>query len=149
VNRLLSALALCACLCFSWPLRSLGQAGSGEPLAGTERLTMEGDIAAQMVAGIDKFLLREIELSVGRREQHWKRDFSSPEAYNKSIEPNRQRLAKILGVVDERVPFDAPELVATTKQSAIVGKGENYEIFAVRWPALRQVHGEGLLLVPK
>ena len=30
-----------------------------------------------------------------------------------------------------------------------IGRGENYEIFAVRWPAVRQVHGEGLLLVPK
>ena len=121
----------------------------GEPLAGTKPLTMEGDLAAQMVAGVDKFLLRELELSVERREKHWKRDFSSPEAYNKSIEPNRKRLAKILGVVDERVKFDAPELIATTKQSALVGKGENYEIFAVRWPAVRGVHGEGLLLVPK
>jgi dienelactone hydrolase len=116
---------------------------------------MEGDIAAQMVAGIDKFLLREIDLSVERRAKHWKRDFSSPEAYNKSIEPNRQRLAKILGIVDERVKFDAPELVATVARRVsegtpgLVGKGENYEIFAVRWPAVRQVHGEGLLLVPK
>ena len=134
---------------FRGPSPALPSRKSGEPLPGTEPLTMEGDIAAQMVAGIDKFLLREIDLSVERREKHWKRDFSSPEAYNKSIEPNRQRLAKILGVVDERVPFDAPELVGTTKQSALVGSGENYEIFAVRWPAVREVHGEGLLLVPK
>ena len=38
----------------------------------------------------------------------------------------------------------------TTQRSApLVGSGENYEIFAVRWPAVRHVHGEGLLLVPK
>src|SRR5439155_21469848 len=43
---------------------------------------------------------------------------------------------------------DAPELVATTSQPALVGKGDNYEIFAVRWPAFGDVHGEGLLLVP-
>jgi dienelactone hydrolase len=122
---------------------------SGPPLDGTQPLTMEGDIAAAMVAGIDKFLLREIDFSINRREEFWNRDFSSPEAYNKSIEPNRQRLKKILGVVDERVPFDAPEMVGTTKQSALVARSENYEIFAVRWPAVRQVHGEGLLLVPK
>src|SRR5262245_4243009 len=122
---------------------------SGPPLEATQPLTMEGDIAAAMVAGVDKFLLREIEVSVERREKFWKRDFSSPEAYNKSIEPNRQRLKKILGVVDERVPFDAPELIATAGKSALVGRGENYEIFAVRWPAIREVHGEGLLLVPK
>src|SRR5213079_286658 len=109
----------------------------------------EGDIAAQMVAGIDKFLLREIDLSVERREKYWKRDFSSPEAYNKSIEPNRQRLKKILGVVDERVPFDALEMVATTDNGALIGKAKYYDIYAVRWPVIRNVHGEGLLLVPK
>jgi dienelactone hydrolase len=148
-GRPLFLLLSCAlCLSRSFPCPAQNQV-SGPPLAGTQPLTMEGDIAAQMVAGIDKFLLREIELSVERREKFWKRDFSSAEAYNKSIEPNRQRLKKILGVVDERVPFDAPELVGTTKQSALVGRGENYEIFAVRWPAVRQVHGEGLLLVPK
>jgi dienelactone hydrolase len=109
---------------------------------------MKGDIAAQLVEGVDKFLLRETDKSVERRARHWKRDFSSPEAYNKSIEPNRKRLAHILGIRDPRVPFDAPELVATTSQPALVGKGENFEIFAVRWPAFGDVHGEGLLLVP-
>src|SRR5881409_2584562 len=107
----------------------------GPPLPGTKPLTMDGDIASQLVDGVDKFLLREIDKSVERRARHWKRDFSSPEAYNKSIEPNRKRLAHILGIRDPRVPFDAPELIATTSQPALVGKGENYEIFAVRWPA--------------
>jgi dienelactone hydrolase len=120
----------------------------GEPLPGTQKLTMEGDIAAQLVAGVDRFLLREIDKSVERRAKFWKRDFSSAEAYNKSIEPNRKRLAHILGVRDPRVPFDAPELVSTTAQPALVGKGEGYEVFAVRWPAFGDVHGEGLLLVP-
>src|SRR5438046_10740054 len=112
---------ICLVSCFLLRAIALGQQKvSGPPLEGTQALTMEGDIAAQMVAGIDKFLLREIELSVERREKFWKRDFSSPEAYNKSIEPNRQRLKQILGGIDERVPFDAPELVGTTKQSAFV-----------------------------
>jgi dienelactone hydrolase len=119
-----------------------------QTLPNTKPLAMQGDIAAQLVEGVDKFLLREIDKSVERRARHWKRDFSSPEAYNKSIEPNRKRLAHILGIRDPRVPFDAPELVATTSQPALVGKGDNYEIFAIRWPAFGDVHGEGLLLVP-
>src|SRR5207248_11577850 len=123
-------------------------AATHEPLEGTKPLTMEGDIASQLVAGVDRFLLRKIEESVERRARHWKRDFSSAEAYNKSIEPNRKRLAHILGVRDPRVPFDAPELVATTSQPALVGRGTNYEVLAVRWPAFGDVHGEGLLLVP-
>ena len=47
-----------------------------------------------------------------------------------------------------RVPFDAPELIATTDTPALVGKGEGFDVFAVRWPAFGNVHGEGLLLVP-
>jgi dienelactone hydrolase len=121
----------------------------GEPLPGTQKLTMQGDIAAQLVAGVDKFLLHEIDKSVERRAKFWKRDFSSPQAYDKSIEPNRKRLAHILGVRDPRAPFDAPELVGTAAQPALVGRGDGYEIFAVRWPAFGDVHGEGLLLVPK
>ncbi|HEX5273024.1 MAG TPA: dienelactone hydrolase family protein [Gemmataceae bacterium] len=121
---------------------------NGEPLTGTKPLTMEGDIAAQLVEGVDKFLLREIDKSVERRAKYWERDVSSAEAYDKSIEPNRKRLAHILGVRDARIPFDAPELVATPTQPALVGKGDGYEIFAVRWPAFGDVHGEGLLLVP-
>src|SRR5215831_1708656 len=89
---------------------------NGEPLPGTKPLTMEGDIAAQLVEGVDKFLLREIDRSVERRAKFWKRDFTSAEAYDRSIEPNRKRLAHILGVRDARVPFDAPELVGTTSQ---------------------------------
>jgi hypothetical protein len=37
------------------------------PLEGTQLLTLEGDLASQMVAGVDKFLLREIDKSVERR----------------------------------------------------------------------------------
>src|SRR5262245_58040519 len=86
---------------------------SAEPLPGTKPLTAEGDLAAQMVAGIDKYLMRELAASVEKRKQYWKPDFSSPEAYAKSVEPNRQRLRKIIGVVDARVPVKM-EFVAAT-----------------------------------
>ncbi|MBP89494.1 MAG: hypothetical protein CMJ64_22755 [Planctomycetaceae bacterium] len=121
---------------------------AAEPYPGTKPLEAEGDIASQMIDSIDRFLLREIDESVAQRAKHWKRDYSSPEAYNASVEPNRKRLAHILGVRDARVPFDAPELAGTTKQPPLVGKGEGFRIYAVRWPVFRDVHGEGLLLVP-
>src|SRR4051812_34477692 len=107
MTKHLAIIALSCTWCLSWSaLVCAQQKVSGPPLEGTQPLTMEGDIATAMVVGIDKFLLREIELSVERREKYWKRDFSSQEAYNKSIEPNRRQLKKILGVVDERVSFD-------------------------------------------
>ena len=124
------------------------RAAEPETLPGTKALTLKGDIASQLVAGVDKFLLRETEDAAKNREKFWKRDFSSPAAYEKSIEPNRKRLAFILGVRDARIPFSSPELVATLDQPALVGKGANYEILAVRWPVFGKVHGEGLLLRP-
>lgn len=123
-------------------------AQSIETYPGTKPLTVEGDIASEMIDGVDRFLLREIEQSVELRAKHWKRDFSSPEAYNASIEPNRKHLAHILGVRDARLPFEAPELIATTDTPALVGEGDGFDIFAVRWPVFGNVHGEGLLLVP-
>ncbi len=130
------------------PTANEGRGADPNPLPGTAPLTVSGDIASQMVEGIDRFLLRELDQSIARRAAHWNRDMASPAAYNASIEPNRQRLAHILGVRDSRVPFAGPELVATTAQPALLGTGEGFDIFAVRWPTVGRMHGEGLLLVP-
>ncbi len=125
-----------------------GQPVDTAPLAGTQPLTIGGDIASQLVAGTDRFLLRETELSVEKRARFWKRDFSSPEKYALSLAPNRQRLAQILGVRDARVSAPDMQVVAGVDQPVLVGQGANYEIRAVRWPAFGNVHGEGLLLTP-
>ncbi len=117
-------------------------------LPGTRPLVPEGDIASRMVEGIDRFLLRKTEGSVGTRALHWNRDVSTAERYAASIAPNRGRLAHILGVRDDRIPFDAPDLVGTTARPSLVGRGAGYEVHAVRWPAFGTVHGEGLLLTP-
>ena len=133
-------------------LRGAGKAFGKEPdyspLAGTRALKMTGDMAAHVVAGADRFLLGELARSFLRRGRFWNRDKSSPEKYNSSIAANRARLAHILGVRDSRVPFDGPELIASTARPALVGKGKGFEAFAVRWPAFGDVHAEGLLLVP-
>src|SRR4051812_26589452 len=80
-----------------------------DPFPGTAPLTMEGDLADQMVAGIDRFLLRQIENSVAKRSRHWKRDVSSEKKYNQSVAPNRARLAKIIGAHDPREKVTALE----------------------------------------
>lgn len=149
MSVLLRAAALAALLLI---LASSSQAGQKlarpDTLPDTKPLTMKGDIAEQLVAGVDKFLLREIEASAKKREKFFLRDYSSAEKYNFALTPSRNRLAHILGVRDKRVAFKSPELVATEGEFSLVGKGENYEIYAVRWPAFGDVHGEGLLLKP-
>ena len=127
----------------------LTAAQAQEPLPQTEPLTLEGDLSAQMVAGIDKFLMRELERSVEGRPRLWKRDFSSREAYTKSVQPNRDRFLRSIGAIDPRLPVRALEFVSTTAASAVVADTTNLVIHAVRWPVFEGVQGEGLLLQPK
>jgi dienelactone hydrolase len=137
---LLLAVSLAAC--------AVGLADEPRTLPNTKPLTVADKIADQLVAGVDTFLLREIDESVKNRERFFKRDYSGTRAYIDSLEPNRKRLAHILGVRDKRVTFKSPELAGTVDEPALVGRGPNYNVFAVRWPAFGDVHGEGLLLVP-
>src|SRR5262245_12905947 len=75
-----------------------------EPLPDTQPLTTEGDLAVQMVAGIDKYLMRELAAAAEKRKEFWKIDASSLKANAVSVEPNREHLRKMLGVVDPRLP---------------------------------------------
>lgn len=58
---------------------------------------MSDPLDVVMVNGIDKFALRELEESPKRREAMWKRDYSSAEAYSKSVSANRQRFLTNIG----------------------------------------------------
>src|SRR5262245_61597100 len=131
----------------SW---ALAAEESGPPLPGTKPLTMGGDIASELVAGVDRFLLKQIGESTAKRSAYWKRDPSSPAAYQASVEPNRKRLAHILGVRDRRA--QAPRITrlgaALDGSSEEIGKDKKSEEQAcfVSWPAFGDVTGEGLEL---
>jgi cephalosporin-C deacetylase-like acetyl esterase len=136
------------CLLVLGMLCGLLPALHAEPLPNTKALQAEGDLAAKMVAGIDQYLMRELSASVEKRKQYWKPDFSSAENYAKSVQPNRDRLKKIIGAVDPRLPAEM-HYVATTDTPALVAETERYKVYAVRWPVFEGVDGEGLLLEPK
>jgi dienelactone hydrolase len=102
-------------------------------LAGTEPLTQHGDLAMEMVDGIHRFLLRETEASVKAR--------------GPSL-PSRERLRKIIGAVDARLPVRALAIEASTLSPGEVAAGQGYKVFAVRWPVFENVDAEGLLLEP-
>lgn len=139
---LLSLVLLPACVLHG--LSAMADAAP-EVLPGTKPLELQGDLASIMVSGIDQFLLEEIADSLNHRGRHWQRDYSSPEAYARSVAPNRAHLARIIGAVDAREPQIELELVATLKQSSLVGRGEGYEVHRVRWPVMRGVPERGVL----
>ncbi len=124
------------------------QVANSQTLPGTEPLTLTGDIASQLVEGVDRFLLKELELSVARREKYWHREFSSHEAYVQSVLPNRLRLAHLLGVRDPRAMDTEPRLNSTVSKSSLLGRSESFEVHSVTWAAFGDVSGRGLLLTP-
>ncbi|MFT7642241.1 MAG: dienelactone hydrolase [Pirellulaceae bacterium] len=142
----LALLLLCSILTSSQPLGSslLAQ----EPLAGTKPLKMEGDIASQLVDGVDKFLLRKLDESIEKRGSHWNRDFGSQALYMKSLEKNRERLRHIIGVRDARVSPVKVSLLATPDSPALVAESTLVKVYSVSWTAFDDVTAEGLLLVP-
>ena len=126
--------------------------------AATQPLTMEGDLASQMVDGIDGFLLKQIELAKIQRKNFWNYDNTSPQAFEKSIQPNRDRLARMLGVRDDRVPAQTPFDSGPLDDSTVIAECEAFRVYRIRWPVLpdpaptakhlSSIHGEGLMLVP-
>src|ERR1051326_1642341 len=115
--------------------RAAAQAG----LPGTRPLTMQGDLAATMVDGINTYLLRETAAAADRRADLWKMD---------SVSAKRERLRRIIGAVDRRVPVNDLELDSSIAASAEIAAGSGYRVLAVRWQVLDDLTGEGLLLAP-
>jgi dienelactone hydrolase len=125
-----------------------GGIAAADPLPGTAPLAVDQPLDVIMLDGLHRFADRELRESVNRRAKRWQRDASGPEAYEKSIAPNRERLRTILGAIDPRVEARGLEWVATEFQDSTVGQGTGYTVRAVRWPVLDGVTAEGLLLEP-
>ena len=127
---------------------ALAPAAQTQSLPGTQPLTWEGDLSERMMDGAHRFVERQIDESIQKRPKHWNRDLTSRQAYERSVEPNRQQFMKNIGVVDPRVPV-AIERFGDDDNPALVADTPAYRIYQVRWRVLEGVSGEGLLLQPK
>jgi dienelactone hydrolase len=78
----------------------------------------------------------------------WKADLASKEALVKSLPAKRERLRKLLGVVDERVKPNL-EYTAGPGKPSLVAEIDGCKVHAVRWAVLPGVDAEGLLIEPK
>jgi dienelactone hydrolase len=101
-----------------------------------------------MVEGIHRYLAEQTTASVEKRGAIWNRDYSSQAAYEASVAAQRERFRQIIGLIDPRVPFSAPQLEITVGGPSMVARGDGYKVLSVRWPVLEGVDAEGLLLEP-
>jgi dienelactone hydrolase len=122
-------------------------ADAPETLPGSQLLTGEGDRSKAMLDGLHRFTERAIDASIERRAKLWNRDTSSREAYERSVQVNRESFRRIIGVVDPRLPV-VMERFGDDDAPALVAEGNHFRVYRVRWPVLEGIHGEGLLLEP-
>jgi len=128
----------------------------------TQPLTWEGDMSARMMDGAHKFIEDKIRESTGKRAKYWNRNFSSRSAYETSVDPNRKRFMKCIGVEDKSKPLISYNIFPETSyplvmmqrfsdygDPEVIAETKSYRVYQVRWPVLNRVYGEGLLLEPK
>ncbi len=127
----------------------------------TDPLTGEGLLDVRLMDGAHRYIEAKISQSAEGRQRYWKRDVSSPTAYVDSVAANRDRFRTIIGAVDRGKPQNhnivLPSLplpvvmqrIGDEQCPALLAETGTYRILRVRWPVLKGVHGEGLLLEPK
>ena len=128
-----------------WLTNATG-AAPASPLPQTAALTNVGDLSAQMVAGIDRWLRRETERVASGRTNLWQGDLSAE--FKRS---RREQLREMIGAVDERVPNPRLQFLGDGEGGAEIFRStgpRGFVAYRVRWPVFEGVFGEGLLLEP-
>ena len=127
-------------------LGALAARAAGAPLPGTAPLEFNGDPAAAMVAGIDRWLDRHGEALGITRSNAWA---------GADRATMRGHLRRTLGLGECVASTNARlrlEMIAgkegTASGGTVLATGPGFRVSAVSWEAVRGVRGEGLLLEP-
>ena len=123
-------------------------ADDAKPFPGTRPLTLDAPLDVVMVDGINRFALRALANSAALRPARWTRDFSSHEAYARSVEANRARLRTIIGAVDARTRSPRIQLIASLERPSRLGGTRTWSAHQARWDVLDGVTARGLVLLP-
>jgi dienelactone hydrolase len=111
-------------------------------------LEEEGDLSALMLEGIDRFLMNENEKILQARKDMWNLDFSSAEAFSRSVSEKRKLLAVRTGVADPRLPV-MMEVLTDENLNQYHIESDRFIISAVRWSVLEGVNAGGIFIQPK
>jgi dienelactone hydrolase len=127
------------CLFASFWFVPYSSAADPVALPDTKPLTEEGNLSEKQVAGMHKYLDRELAAAPKKRDELWRKLDDAK---------RRAGLKKMLGLTDARV---APrmEYVSGPGEPAVIAESETVTAYAVRWTVLPGVDGEGILLEPR
>jgi len=88
---------------------TLSTGSNAETLPGTEPLTISDDIASNLVAGADRFLLKKIEQAAIRCIN----DLKTAVSTGTELKEQREKLRAMLGLLDPPLQFEELELLST------------------------------------
>lgn len=111
-------------------------------------LDYEKMMVDRMKQGIDSFLTDYTEKVIQERGRRWNYDFSSSQAYEASILPQRQQLRQIIGAVDDRHSPNM-RIISQPGGSQHLAETSKGFIYQVQWDVMGGLESEGLLLTPK
>lgn len=121
------------------------------PLPQTSLLTNTGDLSAQMVEGIDRWLMRETERVSAKRAKQWETALASQTSRDQFKRLTRDQLREMIGAVDAMVSNPHFQFIGDDASGAEIFRAtgaHGFVAWRVRWPVLEGVFGEGLLLEP-
>jgi cephalosporin-C deacetylase-like acetyl esterase len=101
-----------------------------------------GDRSAEMIAGIASWAERQTQAMRQARLASWQQP-------GHSIDASRQRLQRMIGAQDPRLPVKPLELVGDVDNPALVLDHAVATVQRVRWEVMPGAYGEGLLISPK
>ncbi|MEC9092448.1 MAG: dienelactone hydrolase family protein, partial [Planctomycetota bacterium] len=121
---------------------------SQEFLGNPDPLKQNGDIASQLVSGVDRFLIQEIQKANSNRVSKWQNQFNAAKNPAQFFQNKQRELRHLLGIRDARIDFESPELISSLSRPSLLGRSATVEIHAIRIPVLEGITLEGLLLQP-
>lgn len=170
VNRMRIVLLLCLITVSAHAIQnrpaqrnaSLPYQDTPDVMPGTKPLAPDDDRSITILDNAHLFIEQKIEQSLAERAGYWKRTFTSREAYERSVDPNRKRFAKAIGVEDKSQPLEtfklqfkdqhpspALEKFSTNRDPLVIAETATYRVYQVRWTVLNRLGAEGLLMQPK
>jgi dienelactone hydrolase len=160
-RSLTSWLFVFAALPLSVPFAYTESKADGPPqvLPGTQPLESRDDRASDLVDGVDRFLIRQLQQSVEARVASWPQPMSGSkpthETYEQVTQALRDRYREAIGLVDPRIANPRFHLDSEVQQSSQgeelssqIATFEGGAIYRVRWPVHEGVDARGLLLIP-
>lgn len=123
-----------------------------QQLPGTEPLEMQGDIASELVAGVDRFLLQQLQQAPAKRAEAWPRPANEGDVgqqWEAAVQKRRDELARIIGLRDQRVKEPRLQLEREPHASGVYAEGANWIATRARWPVLSGVDASGLWVEPR